>query len=402
MNKKNPGKNSNLKLAIIVSHPIQHFAPVYQLLNKQSNLDLTVVYYTDAGAKSYYDAGFNKQIAWDIDLLTGYKSIILNPGSKVPNGFTLKAYKLWNVLNNENPDVILCYGYATIFQWIAWSWALLKRKKILYFSDSTSVGHHRNWIKRIVKNLPVRLFFQNVNLFLSVGDRNELYLKQYGAKQENIRRCPLSVDIKRFRVEEKQQIEWRNNIRTELKIAPEDFVLLFSGKFNNGKRPQDLIFAVLKLAEQKIPVTAILLGDGETLPELKKAISKSKYSNSVHFLGFINQSKIVRYQYAADCCVMPSELDAHPLVVTEAIACGLPVIASNNIGCVGPTDTVQDGVNSFVYPTGDIDVLIKCIKKMQSDQKLWSKMSISSQEIAKTQDIEVAAETIIKTVIELT
>jgi len=53
--------------------------------------------------------------------------------------------------------------------------------------------------RRIAKHVFVRFFFRSVDTFLSVGDRNELYLSRYGAAEERIVRCHLTVDIRRFR-----------------------------------------------------------------------------------------------------------------------------------------------------------------------------------------------------------
>ena len=61
------------KIAILSSHPIQYFAPLYAHLSKNSNLDITVLYCSDFGTRKSYDEGFQQEFQWDIDLLNGYK-----------------------------------------------------------------------------------------------------------------------------------------------------------------------------------------------------------------------------------------------------------------------------------------------------------------------------------------
>jgi glycosyltransferase involved in cell wall biosynthesis len=93
----------------------------------------------------------------------------------------------------------------------------------------------------------------------------------------------------------------------------------------------------------------------------------------------------------ADACVITSERDAHPLIATEAAACGLPIIASANIGCIGPNDVVRDGINGIVYESQNVKQLADAIEKMAGDRGLHARMSQQSKRIAETQNISVAA-----------
>jgi len=65
--------NKKHKLAILVSHPIQYQTPLYKLLSKEPEIDLTVLFCSDWGLKTYKDKGFGKEVKWDIPLLDGYK-----------------------------------------------------------------------------------------------------------------------------------------------------------------------------------------------------------------------------------------------------------------------------------------------------------------------------------------
>jgi glycosyltransferase involved in cell wall biosynthesis len=76
----------------------------------------------------------------------------------------------------------------------------------------------------------------------------------------------------------------------------------------------------------------------------------------VTFAGFLNQSEIVRAYVAADCLVLPSDAgETWGLVVNEAMACGLPAIVSDQVGC-GP-DLVTEGVTGSIFPMGDLGAL---------------------------------------------
>ena len=396
--------NKKPKLAIIVSHPIQYLSPVYQLIGKSDQIDLIVFYYSDAGANKHLDRDFGVKYNWDINLLDGYRSEILKPNESVSGiGFwEMDSPVLTEHLNKENPEAVLVNGYASRLQWRAWNWARKSNKKLLYFSDSIIKGYQRSIWKKIIKSVPVRLFFKDIDIFLAIGDNNIKYLKHFGATVSQIVRCPLSVDIKRFQAIQPEDILFlRQSLRLQYKIDQDAFVVLFSGKFIPRKRPMDLLKASIALRKSGKNVIAVFLGSGKLINTLKAEIELSNMPESAHFLGFVNQQDIVRIQYIADAFAITSEKDAHPLVVTEAAACGLPIISSDRVGCVGPTDTVQEGINAVVYPCGDIDALKNSIEKLMESPQKRKKMSQYSLQIASTQDISVAAAVIEKTVLEL-
>ena len=70
-----------------------------------------------------------------------------------------------------------------------------------------------------------------------------------------------------------------------------------------------------------------------------------------------------KYYAAADIYIHPSSFDPHPLAISEALYCGLPVIASDRLGSIGPTDDVQVDRNGWVFPNGDVEELSKVLAK---------------------------------------
>ena len=60
------------RLAILNSHPIQYFAPLYRTIAQESDIDLTVYYCSRAGLEEMYDVGFGQQVQWDVPLTEGY------------------------------------------------------------------------------------------------------------------------------------------------------------------------------------------------------------------------------------------------------------------------------------------------------------------------------------------
>jgi glycosyltransferase involved in cell wall biosynthesis len=384
------------KLAVLVTHPIQHFAPVYRAIAEQGRIDLSVIFLTDTGAHEYFDRDFGKKLAWDVDLLSGYHHRILRPGlDRVPKGFRNTYFPgLTRVLKEENPSAVMIYGYTRGMNWTAWRWARRNKGRILYCSDSVLLRPRSGWRLRL-KAAVLPWFFRGVDVFLAAGDRNEDYFAHYGVPRSRMLRCPLPVDVTRLRSGHGRDLaEVRAECRQSLSIDEQTFVVLQCGKLSTIKRPLDLAKAIASLRQRGENVAAIFVGTGILMDELKALANASSHSKAIMCPGFVNQSALFRFYAAADVLAIPSEEDAHPLVAAEAAVYGLPIIASDQVGCVGPTDAAQPGQNALVFPCGDTEALAARIENLIRNPELRHRMSQASSRIADTQDISVAARAI--------
>jgi hypothetical protein len=70
------------RIAVLNSHPIQYFAPLYAYLNAAPDLDVTALYLSDFSVRGGRDAGFGRNLRWDLDLLAGYRSLFLGQGAR--------------------------------------------------------------------------------------------------------------------------------------------------------------------------------------------------------------------------------------------------------------------------------------------------------------------------------
>ena len=397
--------NKKPKLAIVVSHPIQYFAPIYKLLARSDSIELIVIYYSDAGARTYYDSQFEKEIQWDIDLLGGYKYEILEKGKPVGKDrsfWEIDSKKLESVFDKFKPDAVVLNGYSQRLQWRAWQWARTHNSKLLYISDSNLKDKSRNIWRKVFKILPIRIYFRYIDVYLCTSDENSRYIKYYGGNEKNIVLSPThGVDLKRFPLHEKHRVcSVRQKIRSRLNISNDEFVILFTAKMTPRKRPKDLVEASLFLRSCGHNIVSIFVGSGPEENELKRIVSESSTPEACRFVGFVNQREIVEFYYAADYFVLPSESEPLGVSAVEAAASGLPLILSDQVGCIGPSSAARVGENALVFQQGNVNALIDCIMKLMEFPEEAKKMGEASREIAKTQDITVAAATIEKAFLE--
>ena len=155
------------------------------------------------------------------------------------------------------------------------------------------------------------------------------------------------------------------------------------GKLVSWKRPQDLLNA-LSLAQEKLGSTTKLVafyaGNGVMLNELEVQV-KSQSLRAI-FAGFVNVDVLPSLYAMADLLVFPSEREPYGLSAREAICVGLPLIVSDQIGCVGATDAARPNDNAIIYPSLNVEALAKTIVALISNPQKLKDMSEASLNIA--------------------
>ena len=138
----------------------------------------------------------------------------------------------------------------------------------------------------------------------------------------------------------------------------------------------DLLFAFDRAGKQNPSIHLLVAGAGELMPEAREFVERHQLR--VSFTGFLNQTEITRAYAAADCLVLPSDFgETWGLVVNEAMACGLPAIVSDRVGC-GP-DLIDDGKTGALFPFGDIGALAGKLIDMASNPERLARMGRDAQ-----------------------
>lgn len=117
--------------------------------------------------------------------------------------------------------------------------------------------------------------------------------------------------------------------------------------------------------------------------------------------GFINQSIIPEYYAASDLVVLTSSREAYGLVASEGASFGLPIVVSDQAGCIGQNSTAQAGINAIVYPCGNRELLREAIETLYKDKALYAIMSTASARISEGQDVTAAANALAAASLEL-
>ena len=191
----------------------------------------------------------------------------------------------------------------------------------------------------------------------------------------NIEVIPNFVDLTRFRKAKKEHFKKA--------IAPHgEKILIHTSNFRKVKRTQDVVLIFQKVHEQ-IPSKLLLVGDGPERQNLEILCRDLNLSEYVRFLG--KQDPVEELLAVSDLFLMPSETESFGLAALEAMACQVPVIASNAGGI--PEIMIQ-GVTGFMSDVGDVDDMSSRAISILIDDQLHNQFKIQALEHAKKYDLE--------------
>jgi glycosyltransferase involved in cell wall biosynthesis len=381
---------SNIKLAYLVSHPIQYMAPLLRRIAAEPGIDLTVFFCSDFSLQKFYDPEFAKEIAWDIPLVAGYRYEVLPAvgGLKPVTFWRPFNYGLSRRLRAGNFDVLWVHGYARWFSWVGILLAKAQGIKVLIRDDATLISLSRTVMKRAFK----RVFFEILKIFcdgfLAVGSLNRQYYSYYGIQDDKIFLVPWAVDNAFFRAQAQEASARLEELRHSLGLEKGRPIILFAGKLSARKRAGDLLEAYRQLSPDRKTAPRpylLFIGEGDQRQALENRAGETGW-DSIKFLGFKNQTELPAYFNLCQVFVLPSVQEPWGLVVNEVMNAGRAVIVSDQVGC-GP-DLVRHGENGFIFPAGNIASLAEAIQKVLENQEKCHRLGQQSLKIIDTWGFE--------------
>lgn len=355
------------KLAIITSHPIQYNAPLFALMAENGLFELKVFYtWGEESIKPKFDPDFGKIIEWDIPLLQGYQYQFVNNVAKNPG-----SHHFFGIDNPYLIDDIESWGADIV--WV-WGWSFRSHlKAIRYFKgkipvwfrgDSISLAKTSS-VKGFLRRFFLNWVYRHVDLAFYVGEHNRNYYLEHGLKSEQLILARHAVDNLRF---EKSQVsnEKVAAFRNQLGLLESDFVILFAGKLEPRKNPFYLKEIWEHITSKNIKL--LIVGNGPLELDLK---DKCKYDDRIVFLDFQNQTQMPKLYKSCNSLILPSVSETWGLAINEAMASGIPVLASEF--CGGSIDLIQRNCGS-IFALDNAKTVADSIENWSTDQELYLNM----------------------------
>lgn len=383
-----------VRLAHVVSHPIQYFAPLYRELARRPEVDLTVFFCSDATVGTYHDSGFGRAIRWDVPLLEGYRWRMYPSARGAPATDRFVARPNLDVVReiaSGRYDAVWVHGYMQATTWLAVAAARARGMTVL-LRDEQTLLKRRPWHRRVIKEPLLRALFAQCS-GLYIGEENRRYLRQYGIPERRLFFAPYAVDNAFLQRRARQLARRRDALRRSFGISDDAPVVLFVGKFVEKKQPLRLLDAFARVRRARA-CWLLMAGDGP-LRSAAEALAGRLGVPGVRFTGFLNQTELPSAYAAADVFVLPSSHDeTWGLVVNEAMNFGLPVVVTDRVGCA--RDLVHAGENGFVVPHDDTDALDCAIDALVADAGLRARFGRKSRTRIESYSVERAADGIVE------
>lgn len=388
------------KLAIITTHPIQYYAPLFKLLSSDGRFEIKVFYTWGKESLTKHDPGFKKVIEWDIPVLEGYKYVFLNNTAKSPGSHNSKGI--------VNPDAISSLTEYTPNCILVIGWNYDSHQKIIrhfckkipvWFRGDSTLLDEKNNIKGIIKFLFLKWLYSSVEKAFYVGVNNKAYFKKYGFRDYELIFSPHSIDNERFSLDSSDAA---TQIRKNLGLKDSDLLILFAGKFESKKNPLLLLRAFIELNYENTHL--LFVGNGYLEDDLKQhsELLANEHRKGgeimrprVHFMDFQNQKQMPAIYQSCDLFCLPSSGPGETwgLAVNEAMAAGKAILISDKVGC--GTDLVKTGLNGDIFESKNKnDLKIKLANLLEKDTLKdygdYSRTIIKNWSIKRTADCILA------------
>ncbi|MGP1383662.1 MAG: glycosyltransferase [Thainema sp.] len=283
----------------------------------------------------------------------------------------MRAIKpLRQLIQAERPDIVCSLqGHANLAAIRACQGIKPQPKLIICVQNSPFSKYYRRWhpLDQLMLLLMAKLYPQADQVVaLSSGVAEELRSLMGQSPVDNTRSAPHPpIDIIYNAGVDDAVLKGSSETSILMQRSAHQPVIVACGRLHPQKGYPYLLKALVKV-RQSISATLWILGEGPLRPMLEQQIKTLGLTRAVKFLGF--QANPYQYMAAADVFVLSSIYEGFGNVIVEAMACGVPVVATN---CPhGPAEILEQGKNGLLALPGDVDSLARQLLKVLQDPEL--------------------------------
>jgi len=238
-------------------------------------------------------------------------------------------------------------------------------------------GYFQKSSKKIVEYLTLFYCDKTANELIVPTKKTYDLFKQKYEVDKNIYVIPTGIDIEQYYKENVDNIRV-NQIKREIPLLKDDFVLLFVGRIASEKNIEFLIDNHRHLVKKYPNLKLVIVGDGPDLESYRKRVKKLKLNENIIFVGKVPRSEVPCYYQVADMFVTASVTETQGLTVVEAMAAGKTPVCINDESF---RNTVIDGLNGRIFNNKReyIDIISELYEDRKKIQQLSRQARINSE-----------------------
>ena len=271
-----------------------------------------------------------------------------------------RLLQLRRLLRADRVDVV----HAWLFIANAYGWTATVGRHVRLVTSARNCKRQGRWLDALNR----RAFAASAAVIVNSSEVQQYIEREYGAPAERITIVPNAIDLERFRPQPRPL-----GSRTVAMV----------GRLVQQKNPLLFVAAAAALHARMPDARFVLIGDGPLRGQIQAAVDAAGLGAACRLAG--ERSDVHELLRQADLFWLTSDWEGLPNAVIEALACGLPVVATN-VGGTG--DVLRDGHEGFLVAPGDRDALVARSIAIFSDPALQARMRTAARARAETFGID--------------
>jgi glycosyltransferase involved in cell wall biosynthesis len=371
------------RVAWVVYSPTPYKTPFFRMLAARPEVNATFFFL-------YWD---DPQRAWSQPDLPGLKYKVL-PGIsfRKRSGESELVHigpAIIRELRKGRFDLVVICGYDHATLLFALFYCLVTRTPFVLQGES-HVVKHRNALKRVLKRGLLFPLLRCAKAAFATGSKAAEYWVEVGIPRNRVFNLSNTPDLDFFFKESALEAESRETVRQSLKLSSRR-TGIFVGRFVETKGVQIVLEAMAGMPSGKQP-QLLLVGDGPLKSRYEEIIRSSHLPARI--IQFQQKDQLPKLYASADFFLLPSLSEPWGVVVNEAMACGLPLLLSDQVGAA--YDLLEKGRNGFMVPAGDVAAWRKALLAvMELTDAALKQMGTASREIIKPWNHETNVESVL-------
>lgn len=275
-----------------------------------------------------------------------YNSVNLTKKVKYPIAIPL-SFRANKVVRGFNPDIIhIHHPFVLSMPALMYAEKLGIPKILTIHTQYERYAYYVSPVPQVITNEAIKMiissFASKVDVITTPSDSMKKLISHYKIKKEIVV-IPNAIDLKVFQEIDKEKC---NKLREQLELTQEDVVVLYVGRLSIEKNIDKIVnsLALIKKKNMK-KVKLLLVGEGTAMNQLNDLVKSLGIQEDVKFVGAVNNEIVKSYYQISDLFAFTSTSETFGMVIIEAMASGLPVLA---VKAPGAVDIITDGFDGVL------------------------------------------------------